>query len=117
MTEEQIEQKAEEYSEAFIEKGVAKASYAKGYIAGATENTELLSKRILELQQTNGALTDKVNELEKENKSLESIKNICVGDLLKAKEIIKEFISLLHKPRTALGVDDLEAKAEAFLKE
>ena len=38
MTEEQIEQKAEEYSEAFIEKGVAKASYAKGYIAGATEN-------------------------------------------------------------------------------
>ena len=30
MTEEQIEKKAEEYSEAFIAKGVAKASFIKG---------------------------------------------------------------------------------------
>ena len=29
------------------------------------QKTELLSKHIFELQQTNGALTDKVNELEK----------------------------------------------------
>lgn len=31
MTKKQIEQKAEKYSDAFIAKGVAKASYIKGY--------------------------------------------------------------------------------------
>ena len=47
--------------------------YYNGYIAGAEENTKLLSKRILELQQTNGALTDRVNALEKENERLKDV--------------------------------------------
>jgi len=45
MTEEQIEQKAEEYSDAFIAKGVAKASYIKGY----NEATKELLKKWVEL--------------------------------------------------------------------
>ena len=39
MTEEQIEQKAEEYSDAFIEKGVAKASFIKGIKFGLKQHS------------------------------------------------------------------------------
>ena len=97
--------------------------YTDGYIDGATKETELLSKHILELQKTNGALTDRVNELEKENESLESIKNFQIGDLLKAKEIIREYSNLKNFPCASgnsinmFMYENINKKAEAFLKE
>ena len=39
MTKEQIEQKAEEYSEAFMEKGVAKASFIRGVKFGLKQHS------------------------------------------------------------------------------
>ena len=67
MTEKQIEQKAEGYSDAFIAKGVAKASYIKGY-KEATKDLEkqiqIDAEQIRALQKQNGELTDKVKELE-----------------------------------------------------
>ena len=45
------------------------------YIAGATENTELLAKHILELQKDKGNLTDKVTELEAQIEKMKCCEN------------------------------------------
>jgi hypothetical protein len=61
-------------------------------------------------------LQDRIKELEKENESLENVKNIYIGDLLKAKEIIRMVIdSYNHKERFSFEKDLI--KAEQFLKE
>ena len=100
---------------------VIKGLIKSAYIAGATEETKLLSEHILELQKTNGSLTDRLNELEKENESLASIKNFQIGDLLKAKEIIKSLIGTvreLNNPNVQLtDVNGYLAEAEQFLGE
>ena len=96
MNDKLLEQKAEEYrnsrkdlqyfSEPYKEK------IEQAYIAGATEETKLLSEHILELQKTNGSLTDRVNE---------------------AREIIKEY--LRFTVYTQVSYDPLRQRAEQFL--
>ena len=62
MTEEQIEQKAEEYSEAFENKGVAKASFIKGVKFGLK-------------QHSHDYLVKTINLKKKYEKQIEKMKN------------------------------------------
>lgn len=61
-----LEKRAEEYADTKVKdrKGYnARWELVReAYIKGAEENTALLSQHILELQKTNGALTDRVSE-------------------------------------------------------
>lgn len=61
---------------------------------------------------------EQLAELEKENESLENVKNIYIGDLLKAKEIIKELLDTQNRldPYRDIFKDRI-LKAEQFLKE
>ena len=98
------------------------AKYIKQF---TQQETELLSKHILELQKTNCALTDKVNELEKRFEPQAFTEVISEVEenynnevrLAEATEIIKEFIKLT--PIVFIGttteVENIIAKAEAFI--
>ena len=78
MTEEQIEQKATKYTDGKFERDTLWwADAYEAYIAGATENTELLSKHILELQKDKGVLTDKVAELEAQIEKMKKYIKAC----------------------------------------
>jgi len=102
------------------------------YIAGATEVTkelqeqnEILAKHILELQKTNGALTDRVNELEKEGNrrctiisgQARKIKELT-DEYRQAKEIIRTFLNMPmpNNEEVFADVGTFLSKAEAFLK-
>lgn len=104
----------------------------------------LLEQRILDLQKDKGALIDKVRELEKENAKLKEKLNIrscqncrkynrnCPNDgscknyskwkgyknpqLTKAKEIIKEMLSILPKENIE-GIYEITEEAEQFINE
>ena len=55
----------------------------------------------------------KAFQLQEENKSLTNIKNIYIGDLLKAKKILKKFLDAKNIEETCVA----ESEAEQFLKE
>ena len=74
----------------------------------------LLEQRILDLQKDKGALIDKVRELEKENAELK--RQVENPQLTKAKEIIKEILSILPKENIE-GVYEITEEAEQFIKE
>lgn len=57
---------------------------------------------------------EKIADLEKENESLENIKNIYIGDLLKTKEMLKMVINSYNYKEKFSFEKDL-AKAESFL--
>ena len=94
------------------------------------ENAELkLKLEALEGQTPWKDIKDK-SELIKENAELKAFKEKCkfnVSDickeieiennLIKAKELLKEFIFLLHNPRTALDTKTVMDKAEQFIKD
>lgn len=111
---EYVETKGKEHFRKFFNEELSMADLLKKCcVEFAQSETALLSKHILELQTTNGALTDRVNELEKENKSLESIKNIYIGDLLKAKELLKW--ALHSDPEHDEDFEQKWQEAEAFI--
>lgn len=107
-----LEKRAEEYLKAKwgTNKMLILGGDARKVLADfAQSETALLSQHILDLQKTNGALTDRVNE---------------------ATEIIREYMNLANLPlkpysQTTISYpkemvkrsEDLIAKAEAFLKE
>ena len=92
----------------------------------AQQETALLSKHILDLQKTNGALTDRVNELEKDkdyfSDSLDkevAVKVEMLKKLNEAKEIIKKLKALYFSPVVTKDdvkkQDEILTEAEQFL--
>jgi DNA repair exonuclease SbcCD ATPase subunit len=71
------------------------------------ETQELLDKQI----EATYKLVEENAELEKENESLTNIKNIYIRDLLKAKEIIRDFLSVV------IDYIDKEDKNYSFIAE
>ena len=61
----------------------------------------------------------KIAELEKENESLENVKNIYIGDLLKAKKYIRELARAVEHSYSVLNWQrpPIKIEAENFLKE
>lgn len=88
------------------------------YIAGATEETKLLSEHILKLQKTNGSLTDRVNELfntlSTECQERQELVNEYEKENKEAREIIKLF---LEERCNKSEWKDVEKRAEQFLNE
>ena len=65
--------------------------------------------KVADLEQKNADLKEEIDniafargELERENKSLENIKNIYIGDLLEAKEIIKDYMIVATSDHTTV---------------
>ena len=109
MTKEELKQKAEEYATENYEQCIYDdvrgwendfQARKEAYIAGATENTTLLSKHIIELQADKGRLTDQ---------------------LTKAKEIIKKIEKIFYSGENAIKrlskISDIFKEAEQFLSE
>jgi hypothetical protein len=71
------------------------------------ETQELLDKQI----EATYKLVEENAELKKENESLTNVKNIYIGDLLKAKEILKKFLDAKSIEETCVA----ESEAEQFL--
>ena len=106
------------------------------YIAGATENTALLSQHILELQADKGRLIDEIKGqkeyikylkrqrqggIQKQYNKVGKIKDL-EKQLNEAKEIISAFIKWIKEISSEYYLLDenekeMVAKAEAFLKE
>ena len=76
--------------------------------------TALLSKHILELQKTNGALTDRINELENQNSGVWLGFNEQTNQLTEAKKIIKKFTDCVEHYSIDNTILD---EAEQFIKE
>ena len=86
----------------------------------SAKQIQIDAEQILALQKQNGELTDKVDELKKRNSELAGQKASLERWLGEAKEIIREYLTLLDKLHntTIFNIDeDLKHKAEAFLKE
>ena len=60
--------------------------FISGYKLGAEENTALLSQHILELQETNGSLTDRINRLEHELKAEQKMRQYWHEEYVKEVE-------------------------------
>ena len=81
-----------------------------------TDNTETLKNAL-----------ERIEELKRENESLENIKNIYIGDLLKTKSIIKDYMIVVKganitvcsvpEEKRCINVLKLNESAEQFLKE
>ena len=94
MNEKLLEQRAEKYiskNYSSLKCGI-QGIIKQSCIDFATQETKLLSEHILELQKTNGSLTDRVNE---------------------AREIIKEYLRITVY--TQVSYDPLRQRAEQFL--
>ena len=96
MNEKLLKQKAEEYANKVHTHVILNWEEVKqAYIAGATEETKLLSEHIRELQNDKGRMSD-------ENKE--------------AKEIVKEYVRLsLQEDKDMIANIELIRKAEQFL--
>lgn len=71
-----LENLAEEYAITYgIGDNFNVSDYIKFAVSFAQRETELLSKHLLEMQNTNGALTDRVNELEAQIKNITGLLN------------------------------------------
>ena len=104
-----------------------KESLDKGAVSSDEEE---IAKYAFEAGQKAEVHTDNskvIAELEKENESLENVKNIYIGDLLKAKKIIKDYMIVVIGDHTeccgvpeenrSINVLELNEQAEQFLKE
>lgn len=114
MTKEQIEQNAEEYSDAFMYKGVAKQSYINGALSRQPEIDELKAQiKELEqkLEQTEKDLADyqfnypSIKELSKENAELKRINSETISQLnLDNRELIIKVEQLENDKKELLGI-------------
>lgn len=128
LTTEELRKEATETVEWEYTPMIDRPTFINGYITGA----EPREKRITELEKENDRLSRKcecltnnneslidivndVERLEKENESLTNIKNIYVGDLLKAKELLKW--ALHSDPEHDEDFEKKWEEAEQFLKE
>lgn len=129
MTEEEIEKKAEDWYKNTVkinewnEKGVC-TTYMPNATTGFIAGVKLIQKE-------NAELTEKMADLEKENKEYESEARECnirldemtnkyVPRLVQAKEIIRKMLFALSDNRGSFMSNpyyDLEKQAEQFLKE
>lgn len=75
------------------------------------ETQELLDKQI----EATYKLVKESVELEKENESLTNVKNIYIGDLLKAKKIIKDLLGSENTSCEEEMFFEIRQKAEQFL--
>jgi len=106
----------------------------EAYIVGAEpreKEIKSLGERCLQLQKENAELKERIKtltihdtnavlsglEMKVLKESHRDRANKTQGQLSKAKEIIKSFITLLTKSRTALDTKTCLMKAEQFLKE
>ena len=144
MTKEELEKEAVESAEKFFGKPTDLVDldnlriFKNGYLAGAEPREKQIAELEQKLEQTEKDLADyqfnypTIKELQKENAELKGLVNqykaskcgsislvnrnmIMFDQLTKAKEIIKSFITLLTKSRTALDTKTCLTKAEQFL--
>jgi len=110
MTKEELEKEAEELYEDWYAHKLGAISII-GVICKMAESRE---NRIVELEKENAELKEKYV---KKITDCDICDTYCNSQLIKAKEIIKSFITLLTKSRTALDTKTCLTKAEQFLRE
>ena len=128
MNEKLLEQRAEEYAnKKAIENNMPADSnvilyMAKAYIAGATEETKLLSEHIVELQADKGRLTDINANLEqnlkwvvKQKESVEQQRDLLRKEDKEAREIIKDLLSVGETTPYQTVWKEVAERAEQFL--
>lgn len=131
MTETQIKQKFKETYPDFMRGDEPLSPYFDIWEYGieiAQQGIELLSKHLLEMQATNGALTDKINELEKrfEPQAFTEVMNEIEENynnkvkLAEAKDILTKILQRMPSFE-AKSIEDLSllnalSQAEQFLK-
>lgn len=115
-----LEKRAELYADTKYIHGTSEwIKIKQSYLDSTKSETALLSKHVLDLQKTNGALTDRVNELENRKNGIYKFKTTCLQksvddmekNLTKAKEIISECLPALKRGSWW----ELHDKAEQFL--
>lgn len=101
MTEEQSEQKAEEYSEAFIEKGVAKASFIKGVKFGLKQHShDYLAKTINLKKKYESQLHEKDKQIEVTARSKDLVINNQLEEINMLKEKIADLEAQIEKMKS-----------------
>ena len=118
MTVEKLEKEAEEKAKDYTENKERQIAYECGFLDGAGPREKRIADLEHEVELWKKASEDnsyKAFQLQEENKSLTNIKNIYIGDLLKAKDLLKW--ALHSDPEHEEDFEKKWSEAEQFLSE